>query len=107
MSQDPETRPQSLFLRFLHTLSSPILRPEPDEKRFLVGLAVVQALIIYLWGKGLFGFLGAYPIVANVAFWSIAYILKFRKRLQARRELGRVILLSLAFTAFLLSIVLY
>ena len=89
--------------RCLRVLVRPVWTPEADERRFLAGLPIVMFLIIFLWGRGLLQSMGPYPVLVNFAFWCIAYMVKFGKRLQNRGEFKRVLIASAAFCALLLS----
>ncbi|MCX6928151.1 MAG: hypothetical protein NT154_33815, partial [Verrucomicrobia bacterium] len=81
--------------------------PEADEWRFFAGLPIVILLIVLVCGRGLLGFMGPYPVLASFALWCVAYMAKFRKRLEDRGELRRVMIASAAFFAMLLGVILY
>lgn len=81
-----------------------VFAPEADERRFLAGLSVSMFLIIPMWGRGLLQFMGPNPVLASLVVGWIGYMLKFRKRLRHRGELGRVIIAPAAFFALLLGV---
>jgi hypothetical protein len=91
------------FVRLLGILSHPLWTPEPDEKRFLVGLPITLVLILILWKQGFGDPLGGYPIPASFALWCAAYVIRFRQRLKDRGELKRVIIAPATFVALLLG----
>ena len=105
MNQKPPARKGSLprFLRLLGVLSRPLWTPEPDEKRFLVGLPITLVLILTLWKQGLGDPLGGYSIPASFALWGAAYVIRFRQRLKNRGELKRVIIAPALFVGLLLG----
>ena len=109
MIQKPPAKegPLPRFLRLLGVLSRPLWTPEPDEKRFLVGLPITLVLILILWKQGLGGPLGGYSIPASFALWCAAYVLRFRQRLKDRGELKRVIIAPALFVALLLGFDVY
>lgn len=92
------------LLRSMRALVHPVWTPEADERRFLVGLPIVTFLIIFLWGRGFLGFMGPNPMLANFGIWGLAYLVKYRKRLQNRGEFRRVIFAWAAFLALMLGL---
>jgi hypothetical protein len=109
VNQEPPARKGLLshFLRFLGVLSRPLWAPEPDEKRFLVGLPITLVLILFLWKQGLEVPLGGFSVPASFAFWCAAYVIKFWQRLKDRGELKRVIIAPGMFVALLLGVDLF
>jgi hypothetical protein len=105
MIQKPPARegPLPRLLWFLGVLSRPLWAPEPDEKRFLVGLPITLVLILVLWKRGLGDPLGGYSIPASFALWCAAYVIRFRQRLKHRGETKRVIIAPAVFVALLLG----
>jgi hypothetical protein len=88
-------------------LLRPLWTPEPDEKRFLIGLPITLFLILFLWKQGIPGPLGGYSIPAAFALWCAAYVLRFRQRLRNRGELKRAIIAPAVFIALHLGVSFY
>ena len=103
MIQKPPVKEDPLprFPRPLGVLTRPHWTPEPDEKRFLVGLPITLVVIQILWKRGWGDPLGGYSSPASFAFWSAAYVIRFRQRLKDRGELKRVIIAPAVFVALL------
>lgn len=88
----------------LHAFTRPVWTPEADESRYLNTIAVATFLILPLWGKGYFSFMGANPVLTlNVVGW-VVYLAVYGKRLRLRGELGRMILGPALFFWLLFSV---
>ncbi len=98
---------RSGFVPLLGFFLHPLWAPNPDEKRFLVGLPITLVLILILWKQGLGDPLGGYSIPVSFTLWSAAYVLRFRQRLKDRGELKRAIIAPSVFVALLLGFNLY
>ena len=101
--------------RFLRAPLHPVFHEEADERRFLAGLPIAMFVIIFLiralahtgLGREWREFLRPDLVLVVSVLWWIAYLLKFRKRLASRGELGRAIVAPALFVALLLSVRLY
>lgn len=117
-NQEPRSRAGALhfFGRFLRAPLHQVFHEEADERRFLAGLPLAVFVALFLIRTLIHrGFSREWAPFLNPAdwvlvvftLWWIAYLLKFRKRLESRGELGRAIIVPALFLVLLLSVRLY
>jgi hypothetical protein len=102
---DRNTNTSSCPGRVLRALSTPLFTPEFDEKRFLAGLPVTIAVVLFLWGKGWWlDSLKPNPVLLLFVAWWLAYLVKFWKRLIHRGQLKHALFLPALFVALIVLI---
>ena len=106
-NEEPRTRKQIGLRWFAGGLLHPIFSPEADERRFLAGLPIALVVVLVLWGRGWFQFLGVNPVLVVFTVWCTAYVIRFWGRLKNRGELKRAIIAPAVFVGLLVGVSFY